>query len=182
MWNIPNLLTMFRMLLIPVFLVIYYIPDTDAHFWAAFVFVIAAVTDALDGYIARKLNQFTAFGAFLDPVADKVMVAAALVMVVEDYASWWVTIPALTIVSRELVVSALREWMAQIGRQEQVKVSNLGKLKTVAQMVALTGLLWEANSFVVITATILLYVAFVLTLWSMWEYLRAAWADISAAS
>lgn len=182
MWNIPNLLTMFRMLLIPVFLVIYYIPDSDAHFWAALVFVIAAITDALDGYIARKFNQFTAFGAFLDPVADKVMVAAALVVVVEDYASWWVTIPALAIVSRELVVSALREWMAQIGRQEQVKVSNLGKLKTVAQMVALTGLLWEANSFVVITATLLLYVAFILTLWSMWEYLRAAWADISAVS
>jgi len=180
MWNIPNLLTSFRMLLIPVFLVIYYLPGQDAHFWAAFVFVIAALTDALDGWVARKLNQFTAFGAFLDPVADKVMVAASLVVVVENYATWWVTIPALTIISRELVVSALREWMAQIGRQGQVAVSNLGKLKTTAQMVALTGLLWQANDFVVITATILLYVAFVLTLWSMWEYLRASWADLSS--
>lgn len=168
------------MLLIPVFLVIYYLPGQDAHFWAAFVFVIAALTDALDGWVARKLNQFTAFGAFLDPVADKVMVAASLVVVVENYATWWVTIPALTIISRELVVSALREWMAQIGRQGQVAVSNLGKLKTIAQMVALTGLLWQANDFVVITAVILLYVAFVLTLWSMWEYLRASWADLSS--
>lgn len=179
MWNIPNLLTSFRILLIPVFLVIYYLPGQEANFWAALVFVIAAITDALDGYIARKFNQFTAFGAFLDPVADKVMVAAALVVVVEHYATWWITIPALTIISRELVVSALREWMAQIGRQEQVAVSNLGKLKTIAQMVALVGLLWEANTFVIVTAVILLYLAFTLTLWSMWHYLRAAWADLS---
>ncbi|MEX1222546.1 CDP-diacylglycerol--glycerol-3-phosphate 3-phosphatidyltransferase [Pseudidiomarina planktonica] len=179
MWNIPNLLTSFRIFLIPVFLVIYYLPGPEANFWAALVFVIAAITDALDGYVARKFNQFTAFGAFLDPVADKVMVAAALVVVVEHYATWWITIPALTIISRELVVSALREWMAQIGRQGQVAVSNLGKLKTIAQMVALVGLLWEANTFVIVTATILLYLAFALTLWSMWEYLRAAWADLS---
>ncbi|MDX1706927.1 CDP-diacylglycerol--glycerol-3-phosphate 3-phosphatidyltransferase [Pseudidiomarina sp.] len=179
MWTIPNLLTCFRILLIPVFLVIYYLPGPEAHFWAAVVFAIAGLTDGLDGYIARKFNQFSKFGAFLDPVADKVMVAASLVVVVEDYAAWWISIPALTIISRELVVSALREWMAQIGRQEQVKVSNLGKWKTIAQMVAITGLIWEANTFVVITATVLLYVAFVLTLWSMWEYLRASWADLS---
>jgi len=179
MWNIPNILTSFRIALIPVFLIIYYLPGQEAHFWAALVFAIAGITDALDGWVARKFNQFTQFGAFLDPVADKVMVAASLVVVVEDYASWWISIPALTIISRELVVSALREWMAQIGRQEQVKVSNLGKYKTIAQMVAIGGLIWEANSFIVVVATILLYVAFVLTLWSMWEYLRAAWSDLS---
>ncbi|KFZ31883.1 CDP-diacylglycerol--glycerol-3-phosphate 3-phosphatidyltransferase [Pseudidiomarina salinarum] len=179
MWTIPNLLTYFRILLIPVFLVIYYLPGQEAHFWAAVVFAIAGLTDGLDGYIARKFDQYSKFGAFLDPVADKVMVAASLVVVVEDYTAWWISIPALTIISRELVVSALREWMAQIGRHEQVKVSNLGKWKTIAQMVAITGLIWEANAFVTITATILLYVAFVLTLWSMWEYLRASWADLS---
>ncbi|RUO55680.1 CDP-diacylglycerol--glycerol-3-phosphate 3-phosphatidyltransferase [Pseudidiomarina homiensis] len=179
MWNIPNLLTSFRILLIPVFLGIYYLPGSDANFWAAFVFALAAVTDGLDGYIARKFNQFTKFGAFLDPVADKVMVAASLIVVVETYATWWISVPALAIVSRELVVSALREWMAQIGSQAKVQVSNLGKIKTTAQMVAIGGLIWEANTFVIVTATILLYVAFVLTLWSMWEYLRAAWSDLS---
>ncbi|RZQ56843.1 CDP-diacylglycerol--glycerol-3-phosphate 3-phosphatidyltransferase [Pseudidiomarina tainanensis] len=179
MWNIPNVLTSFRILLIPVFLIIYYLPGQDAHFWAAFVFAVAGITDALDGWVARKFNQFTKFGAFLDPVADKVMVAASLVVVVEHYAAWWISIPALAIISRELVISALREWMAQIGRQEQVKVSNLGKFKTIAQMVAIGGLIWEANTFVIVTATILLYAAFILTLWSMWEYLRAAWSDLS---
>ncbi len=179
MWNIPNLLTSFRILLIPVFLVIYYMPSDSASFWAAFVFAVAGITDALDGWVARQFNQFTKFGAFLDPVADKVMVAASLIVVVENYQSWWISIPAITIVSRELVVSALREWMAQIGRHEQVKVSNLGKWKTIAQMVAIGGLIWEANTFVVVTATILLYAAFVLTIWSMGEYLRAAWSDLS---
>ncbi|RWU12141.1 CDP-diacylglycerol--glycerol-3-phosphate 3-phosphatidyltransferase [Pseudidiomarina gelatinasegens] len=179
MWNIPNILTSFRILLIPVFLIIYYLPGQDAHFWAAFVFAVAGFTDALDGWVARKFNQFTKFGAFLDPVADKVMVAASLVVVVEHYATWWISIPALTIISRELVISALREWMAQIGRHDQVKVSNLGKYKTIAQMVAIGGLIWEANTFVIVTATVLLYAAFVLTLWSMGEYLRAAWSDLS---
>lgn len=179
MWNIPNLLTSFRILLIPVFLGIYYLPGSDAKFWAAFVFALAAITDGLDGYIARRFNQFTKFGAFLDPVADKVMVAASLIVVVETYTVWWISVPALAIVSRELVVSALREWMAQIGKQESVKVSNLGKVKTTAQMVAIGGLIWEANTFVVVLATLLLYIAFVLTLWSMWEYLRAAWSDLS---
>src|SRR5690606_9611404 len=180
MWNIPNLLTAFRIVLIPVFLIIYYLPGQDAHFWAALVFVIAAITDALDGYIARKFDQFTPFGAFLDPVAGKVMVGAALVVVVENYATWWITIRALIIMSRELTISALREWMARIGREAQVAVSQWGKWKTIAQMVALVGLLWEANTFVLVTATLLLYLASVLTLWSMWDYLRAAWADLSA--
>ncbi|CUA82717.1 CDP-diacylglycerol--glycerol-3-phosphate 3-phosphatidyltransferase [Pseudidiomarina woesei] len=179
MWNVPNILTIFRIALIPVFLIIYYQPWPDANFWAAFVYLIAGITDALDGWVARKFNQFTKFGAFLDPVADKVMVAASLVVIVEDYASWWISIPALVIISRELVISALREWMAQIGRQEQVKVSNIGKYKTIAQMVAIGGLIWEANTFIVVTATIILYIAFVLTVWSMVEYLRAAWSDLS---
>lgn len=179
MWNVPNVLTIFRIALIPVFLIIYYQPWSDAHFWAAFVYLIAGITDALDGWVARKFNQFTKFGAFLDPVADKVMVGASLVVVVEHYAAWWISIPALVIISRELVISALREWMAQIGQQERVKVSNIGKYKTIAQMVAIGGLIWEANTFVVVTAVILLYIAFVLTIWSMVEYLRAAWSDLS---
>ena len=180
MWNVPNVLTAFRILLIPVFLLVYYLPFVDANFWAAFIFALASITDALDGYIARKFNQFTRFGAFLDPVADKAMVVVALVIVVENYTAWWITIPALTMICREVIISALREWMAQIGKHTQVAVSHLGKLKTVAQMVALTGLLWEANTTIVVLAVILFYVAFVLTLWSMWDYLRAAWSDLIA--
>jgi CDP-diacylglycerol--glycerol-3-phosphate 3-phosphatidyltransferase len=179
MWNIPNLLTSFRILLIPVFLVVYYLPIEYANFLTALIFVIAAITDALDGWVARKLNQFTKFGEFLDPVADKIMVAAALVVVVESYASLWITIPALIIISRELIVSALREWMAEIGKRSSVAVSSLGKLKTVAQMVALTGLLWNADTWMYVLATMALYIAAILTFWSMWVYLTTAWKDLT---
>ncbi|RUO81261.1 CDP-diacylglycerol--glycerol-3-phosphate 3-phosphatidyltransferase [Idiomarina tyrosinivorans] len=178
-WNIPNVLTTFRMALIPVFLVVFYLPFEGSHFWSAFIFWLAAITDALDGYIARRFNQFTKFGAFLDPVADKAMVVVAFVIVVEDYNSAWVSIPALTMICREIIVSALREWMARIGKETQVKVSNLGKLKTVAQMLALIGLLWQANTFIESLSFGLLYLAFVLTIWSMYEYIKAAWADLS---
>lgn len=179
MWNIPNLLTAFRILLIPVFLVVFYLPYEHAHFLSALIFVIAAITDALDGWVARKFNQLTKFGAFFDPVADKIMIAAALVVVVEDYANLWITIPALIIISRELIVSALREWMAEIGKRATVAVSSLGKLKTVAQMAALTGLLWQVNSLVEVVATMALYLAAILTLWSMYVYMVNAWKDLT---
>lgn len=181
MWNIPNLLTSFRILLIPVFLVVYYLPIEHANFLTALIFVIAAVTDALDGWVARKLNQFTKFGEFLDPVADKIMVAAALIVVVESYGSLWITVPALIIISRELIVSALREWMAEIGKRASVAVSSLGKVKTVAQMVALTGLLWAAETWMVVLATMAIYIAAILTFWSMWVYLTTAWRDLTKA-
>lgn len=178
-WNIPNILTSFRIALIPVFLIVFYLPFEEARFWAAFIFWLAAITDALDGFIARRFNQFTEFGAFLDPVADKAMVVAALVVVVEDYNAWYITVPALTMICRELIVSALREWMAQRGSRNKVAVSNLGKLKTIAQMVALIGLLWHANAFVFWLSIALFMLAFVLTLWSMWEYLRAAGSQLT---
>lgn len=179
MWNIPNLLTAFRMLLIPVFLVVFYLPYEHASALAAFIFVLAAITDALDGWVARKLDQMTKFGAFFDPVADKIMVAAALIVVVEDFSSLWITVPALIIISRELIVSALREWMAEIGKRATVAVSSLGKLKTVAQMVALTGLLWQANNSIIVLATMALYVSAILTLWSMYVYMSSAWRDLT---
>lgn len=182
MWSIPNLLTSFRILLIPVFLIVFYLPIEYAHFYAALVFVIAAITDGLDGYIARKLEQQTKFGAFLDPVADKIMVAAALIAVVEYHQSLWITIPALIIISRELIISALREWMAEIGKRDSVAVSTLGKVKTTAQMIALTGLLWSAGPFVIALGTIALYIAAILTFWSMYLYLTAAWADLTRDS
>ncbi|MFU8783592.1 CDP-diacylglycerol--glycerol-3-phosphate 3-phosphatidyltransferase [Aliidiomarina sp.] len=182
MWSIPNLLTSFRILLIPVFLAVFYLPIENAHFFAAIIFVVAAITDGLDGYIARKLKQQTKFGAFLDPVADKIMVAAALIVVVEFHQTLWITIPALMIISRELIISALREWMAEIGKRDSVAVSTIGKVKTTAQMIALTGLLWSANAFVYVVGVMALYVAAILTLWSMYIYLTVAWADLTKDS
>lgn len=179
MWNIPNLLTSFRIFLIPVFLVVFYLPYEYATTLAALIFVVAAVTDALDGWVARKLDQMTKFGAFFDPVADKIMVAAALIVVVEAYSSLWITVPALIIISRELIVSALREWMAEIGKRATVAVSSMGKLKTVAQMIALTGLLWQVNTLVNVLATMALYVSAILTLWSMYVYMNSAWRDLT---
>ena len=182
MWNIPNLLTLFRLFLIPVFILCFYSGADNARFWAAFVFWLAAITDALDGYLARRLQQSTPFGAFLDPVADKVMVAVALVLVATDSVSLWVTIPAIIMISREIVISALREWMAELGKRANVAVSNLGKYKTIAQMLALIGLIWRPEHWLVSwfspVGMLLLYIATVLTIWSMYDYLRAAWRDL----
>ncbi|CAM3801711.1 CDP-diacylglycerol--glycerol-3-phosphate 3-phosphatidyltransferase [Rheinheimera salexigens] len=183
MWTIPNLLTLFRLILIPVFLWCFYSGIENARFWAAFVFTFAAITDALDGYLARKLEQSTPFGAFLDPVADKVMVAVALVLVAVDSSSLWVTIPAIIMIGREIIISALREWMAELGKRANVAVSDLGKYKTIAQMLALIGLIWRPEWWLVSwfspAGMILLYLATVLTLWSMYEYLKAAWQDLA---
>lgn len=182
MWNIPNLLTLFRLFLIPVFILCFYSGMENARFWASFVFCLAAITDALDGYLARKLEQSTPFGAFLDPVADKVMVAVALVLIAVDSVSLWVTIPAIIMIGREIVISALREWMAELGKRANVAVSNLGKYKTIAQMLALIGLIWRPELWLVSWFTpvgmLLLYVATVLTIWSMYSYLKAAWRDL----
>jgi CDP-diacylglycerol---glycerol-3-phosphate 3-phosphatidyltransferase len=182
MWNIPNLLTLFRLFLIPIFIICFYSNLEHARFWAAFVFWLAAITDALDGYLARKLEQSTPFGAFLDPVADKVMVAVALVLISVDSMTLWVTIPAIIMISREIVISALREWMAELGKRANVAVSNLGKYKTIAQMLALIGLIWRPEHWLVSWFTpagmMLLYLATVLTLWSMYSYLKAAWRDL----
>jgi CDP-diacylglycerol--glycerol-3-phosphate 3-phosphatidyltransferase len=178
MLNIPNILTLFRLLLIPVFLWLFYSGLESARFWAALVFVLAAITDALDGYLARKLEQSTPFGAFLDPVADKVMVVMALVLVTVDKQSLWMTIPALIMISREIIISALREWMAGIGRRGEVAVSSGGKLKTIFQMVALIGLIWQPTHslllWVVPASMVVLYVATLLTMSSMVQYIYAS--------
>lgn len=184
MWNIPNLLTLFRLLLIPVFIGCFYSGYEHARFLAAFVFCLAAITDALDGYMARRLGQSTPFGAFLDPVADKVMVAVALVLIAVDNQSLWFTLPAIIIISREIVISALREWMAEIGKRANVAVSNIGKYKTAAQMLALIGLIWKPDWWLISWFTpagiAMLYIATVLTVWSMYEYLKSAWRDLAA--
>ncbi|ACR69451.1 CDP-diacylglycerol--glycerol-3-phosphate 3-phosphatidyltransferase [Edwardsiella ictaluri] len=176
--NIPTLLTLFRVILIPFFVLAFYLPFAWAPFVCALIFVVAAVTDWFDGYLARRLKQTTRFGAFLDPVADKVMVATALVLVTEYYHVWWVTLPAATMIAREIIISALREWMAEIGKRSSVAVSWIGKVKTTAQMMALVGLLWRPDIYITVAGIVALYIAAVLTFWSMFQYLSAARSDL----
>ncbi|MBA1263072.1 CDP-diacylglycerol--glycerol-3-phosphate 3-phosphatidyltransferase [Stutzerimonas sp. NM35] len=179
--NIPNILTVLRVLLIPIIVLLFYLPFKWSYLAASAVFAIAAVTDWLDGYLARRLKQSTPFGAFLDPVADKLMVAVALVLLVEEHANLWLTLPAAIIIGREIVVSALREWMAELGARAQVAVSSLGKWKTAAQMVALIILLANPPLMTIWVGAgyALLIIAAGLTLWSMVNYLMAAWPHLS---
>ena len=179
-FNLPTALTWLRIVLIPVLVVIFHLADATLgasakNLAATIVFVVAAVTDWLDGYLARRLNQTSAFGAFLDPVADKLMVAAALVVLVWlDRAEDWV---AIVIIGREIAISALREWMAQLGAAKSIAVNFLGKVKTFAQMVAIPLLLyWEpiGDFPTQFLGTWLLYLAAVLTLVSMAYYLKMA--------
>lgn len=173
-FNIPTYLTLFRLILIPAFLLAFYLPVDFSPFLTTLIFFIASVTDWFDGYLARKWNQSTRLGAFLDPVADKVLVAAALVLVVEHYHAFWITLPAMIMIAREIIISALREWMAELGERASVAVSWLGKLKTTAQMFALGGLLWRQSFTMEVLAIILLYIAVILTIWSMFHYIKAA--------
>ena len=178
--TIPNSLTLARILLIPILVVVFYLPFNWTGLAAAVIFSAAAITDWFDGYLARKLNQFSDFGAFLDPVADKLMVAVALVVLLERYPHLWFSLPAMIIIGREIVISALREWMAEIGKRTSVAVSYVGKLKTTLQMIAIIILLAQIsldNHWVELTGFAALYVAAGLTLWSMVVYLRAAWPD-----
>jgi CDP-diacylglycerol--glycerol-3-phosphate 3-phosphatidyltransferase/cardiolipin synthase len=178
--NIPNILTWLRILLIPVFVTVFYLDDNTLsphlkNLFSTSVFFLAAFTDWLDGYLARKLNQFSAFGAFLDPVADKLMVAAALIVLVKLGRAD--AIIAFIIIGREITISALREWMAQLGESRSVAVSLLGKLKTTFQMIAILLLLYHDYLLgfnCQILGSLLLYLAALLTLWSMGYYLMLA--------
>ena len=183
MWNIPNSLTLLRILLIPVFVVILSLPTNWSGLVGAIVFSVAAITDWFDGWLARRWNQTSPLGAFLDPVADKLMVAVALVLLVQADPSLWMALPAAVIIGREIAVSALREWMAELGARTKVAVSMLGKVKTTAQMIAIILLILQhsalAVSWLAVLGLILLYVAAGLTLWSMIQYLQAAWPMLS---
>ncbi len=186
-WNAPNLLTLLRLVLIPLFVIAYYWPRPWGRELATVLFILAAITDWLDGWLARKLGQYSHFGAFLDPVADKLMVAAALVLLVSDpnvLAYVWDTrlfeVVVIVILGREITVSALREWMAEVGKRSHVAVSVLGKVKTASQMVAIPFLLWRHKIGWLPTfqiGEVLLSLAAILTLWSMILYLRAAWPN-----
>lgn len=179
--NLPNLLTVARILLIPIFVLVYIIPGPGTYLIAALLFGLAAFTDWLDGYLARRLNQTTPFGAFLDPVADKLIVVAALTVLVGHHASLWLTLPALVIIGREIVISALREWMAEMNRRGIVAVTWFARVKTTVQMVAIVVLIANPPVFDrpwVMTGYALLYVAAVMTLISMAIYIRAAWPTL----
>lgn len=179
--NIPNILTLLRISLIPIFVIMFYLPVPWSYTASALVFAVAAFTDWLDGFLARKLKQVSPLGEFLDPVADKLIVAVALVLLVQGYGKVLLAIPAAIIVCREIVISALREWMAEVGKRSTVSVSWLGKVKTAGQMVAILLLLSQnPDNFTWITflGYVLIYAAAILTLWSMIIYLRAAWSDL----
>ena len=191
MWTIPNQITVFRILLIPIFILVFYLPISWNHFGAFAVFWIASVSDALDGYLARKLNQSSAFGAFIDPVADKLMVAAALIMIAADFQTWYIVIPAIIMISREIFISALREFMSARGKRDIVAVSTLGKYKTAAQMLGIMGLIWQPNydiplilfnfphEILMFAAYGFYFVATVLTVWTMIDYFKAAWPELN---
>lgn len=181
MWNIPNILTLLRIVLVPVFVLIFYLPFSWARIGCAVVFALAAITDWLDGFLARRWSQTSPFGAFLDPVADKLMVAVALLLLVQAEPTPALAIPAAVIIGREITISALREWMAELGARAQVAVSMIGKVKTTLQMVAILLLIYEQPIWgapIYTIGFVLLYVAAILTLWSMVVYLRAAWPSL----
>ncbi|WP_448549879.1 CDP-diacylglycerol--glycerol-3-phosphate 3-phosphatidyltransferase [Thalassotalea fusca] len=190
MWTIPNQITLFRIILIPIFIIVFYLPISWNNFGAFAVFWLAAVSDALDGYLARKLNQSSAFGAFIDPVADKLMVAAALIMIAEDFGVWWISVPAMIMIAREIFISALREFMSSKGKRDVVAVSTLGKYKTAAQMLGIMGLIWQPDydipliifdfphEILMFAAYAFYYVATILTIWTMIIYFKAAWPEL----
>ncbi|MGC2030965.1 MAG: CDP-diacylglycerol--glycerol-3-phosphate 3-phosphatidyltransferase [Steroidobacteraceae bacterium] len=185
-WNVPNTLTWLRISMIPaIFALFYLLPYPWADPAACAAFALAGITDTLDGYYARKLGQTSRLGAFLDPVADKLIVAAALVLIVSKDPRWFVVIVAVVIIGREIAVSALREWMAEIGARGRIKVSVLAKYKTIMQIVGLSLLLFREDIFVIPTyklGLVLTGVAAVLTLWSMVQYLRLAWPELRGSS
>jgi CDP-diacylglycerol--glycerol-3-phosphate 3-phosphatidyltransferase/cardiolipin synthase len=182
-FNLPNTLTWIRIALIPLFVIVFYLPVPWARPASAIIFSLAGITDWLDGYYARKLGLTSSFGAFLDPVADKLMVAVALVLLVQQDTRITVTLAAAVIIGREITISALREWMAELGRRSHVAVSQIGKYKTIAQITALIMMLYHEDLFFIPmyeAGYVFLLLAAVLTLWSMARYLVAAWPVLTA--
>ena len=188
--NIPNILTLFRIVMVPVFVLVFYLPVDWNFTAAALIFAVAGWTDWFDGYIARRFNMTSPLGAFLDPVADKLMVVISIVLIVELYETPWIAVPALVIIGREITISALREWMAEYGNSADVKVSFIGKVKTLWQLGAIFFfILGGANPPIlefmgyplfVILGYISLYVSVALTLWSMYIYVKAAWPYLTS--
>lgn len=188
--TIPTWLTLARIVMIPVLIAVFYLPWKWTSVASMLIFVLAALTDWLDGWVARRYHQHSAFGAFLDPVADKLMVSTALFLIVQAHPTPWMAFWAAVIVGREIAVSALREWMAELGQRATVKVQMVGKIKTVVQMVAIACLLYSPSKVspdwlwmgreVFLIGDWLLAGAALLTLWSGFAYLRAAWPVLRA--
>lgn len=183
-WNLPNILTWLRIVAIPLIVVLFHLPYTWAEPAAGLLFAAAAITDSLDGYLARRMGLTSKLGAFLDPVADKLIVATALVLLVSRNPQWYVSIVGVVIIGREIAISALREWMAELGHRTKVAVSSFGKYKTIAQMTGLSMMLYR-DPFLGISmydlGVALSVLAAALTLYSMVLYLRAAWPTLKAA-
>ena len=185
MLNLANTITLIRIALVPVVVLLYFADFPGHYLWAAAIFTLASLSDWLDGYLARKLNQTSEFGAFLDPVADKLLVALVLVLLVANYATVWFILPVSIIIGREILVSALREWMATLGRRDVVAVAFAGKVKATVQMIAIIILLasdptgpalyWQAGYFFI-------YLAAALSLYSMLIYFRGAWGQLKASA
>lgn len=183
--NLPLALTLARIFALPVIMIFYMLPFSWAHPVAAIILAVIGVTDALDGYLARSWSQTTEFGAFLDPVADKLLVAVALVMVLSSHVIPYLAIASAVIIGREIAVSALREWMSMMGKRAGVAVTQVAKLKTVIQIVALVGLVWYhpgSHAWVMWASLVLLYVAAILTIWSMCVYLKIAWPYLTISA
>lgn len=181
--NLPNYLTAIRIVFIPIFVIVFYLPFSGARLVAGAIFTLACITDWLDGYLARTLKQTSSLGAFLDPVADKLTVAIVLVLLVGDNDLHWIAIPSAIIVGREIVISALREWMAEMGKRASMAVTFVGKFKTMIQMFSLGFLIsfkpdYSGYGWLGILGYILLYLAAGLTIWSMFVYLKIAWPDL----
>ena len=188
-WNLPNILTWMRIVAVPLVVLLFYAPNRWADPAAGLLFAAASITDTLDGYFARRMNLTSRLGAFLDPVADKLIVAVALVLLVSkdppmnSDPRFITVVAACVIIGREIAVSALREWMAELGQRTTVAVSKLGKLKTILQMVGLTMMLYRWDLFglpIYRMGFYLTVLAAILTLWSMVSYLRAAWPVLTA--
>jgi len=179
--SLPNVLTVGRIVAVPLLVALFYLDHPWAHVLAASVFIAAAITDTLDGYLARRMGITTPLGEFLDPVADKLIVAVALVLLVGHDTRPFIVITSAVIIGREITVSALREWMAHIGSRAKVAVSAMGKFKTIVQMTGLSLMMFRQDVFglpMYQIGVVLLVIAAVLTLWSMLAYLQAAWPEL----
>ncbi len=176
--NLPIFLTLLRIAAIPVLVVLFYVPPPASTIGCAVLFALAAISDWLDGYLARRMNQTSAFGAFLDPVADKVLVAVALILLLQAQPAVTLALAVIVIIGREITISALREWMAELGQRASVAVTKVAKIKTTTQMLAIVLMLWRepvAGVDVYLLGFWLLLLAAVLTIWSMIMYIRVAW-------
>lgn len=175
--NIPTILTVLRMIMVPCFTIVFYLPVNWSPMLCSIIFIFAALTDWFDGFLARRWKQITTFGRFLDPIADKIMIITALILIEEHFHSWWITLPASSIIIREIIILSLREWIASSTSKNRnnIHVLWISKFKTFVQMLSLTALLWRSDEWVIISGIVALYFSVLLTFWSMYCYFNKAY-------